>query len=193
MFLTSAPGFSDGPCRRHLLLRVRRCLRIGITVADRRKLARIQIRGFWKIRPTRSKTHRGCMLMDTCFGECRVGGCCLCGRHLNRRYLCGCRLRWCCACCFGSIGGLRCGTWGCCIRHRSACMSFDGFVAKYTGDGVLVYFGYPQAQEDDAERAVRAALELIEAVGGLKCSAPLQTCVGIATGLVVVGDLIGTG
>jgi hypothetical protein len=116
------PGFSDGRCQRHLLLRVRRCLRIGITVADRRKLARIQIRGFWKIRPTRSKTHRGCMLMDTCFGECRVGGCCLCGRHLNRRYLCGCRLRWCCACCFGSIGGLRCGTWRCCIRHRSACM-----------------------------------------------------------------------
>jgi class 3 adenylate cyclase len=68
-----------------------------------------------------------------------------------------------------------------------------GFVAKYMGDGVLVYFGYPQAHEDDAERAVRAGLELIEAVGGLKSGAPLQTRVGIATGLVVVGDLIGTG
>ena len=70
---------------------------------------------------------------------------------------------------------------------------FSGFVAKYMGDGVLVYFGYPQAHEDDAERAVRAGLELIQAVGALKSSAPLQTRVGIATGLVVVGDLIGTG
>jgi class 3 adenylate cyclase len=70
---------------------------------------------------------------------------------------------------------------------------FGGFVAKYMGDGVLVYFGYPQAHEDDAERAVRAGLELIAAVGGLKSSAPLQTRVGIATGLVVVGDLIGSG
>jgi class 3 adenylate cyclase len=68
-----------------------------------------------------------------------------------------------------------------------------GFVAKYMGDGVLVYFGYPQANEDDAERAVRAGLELIQAVGGLRSSAPLQTRVGIATGLVVVGDLIGSG
>src|SRR5437870_2065594 len=70
---------------------------------------------------------------------------------------------------------------------------FDGFVAKYMGDGVLVYFGYPQAHEDDAERAVRAGLELIAAVAGLKTRAPLQTRVGIATGLVVVGDLIGSG
>ena len=70
---------------------------------------------------------------------------------------------------------------------------FGGFVAKYMGDGVLVYFGYPQAHEDDAERAVRAGLELIQAVGGLKSSAPLQTRVGIATGLVIVGDLIGSG
>jgi class 3 adenylate cyclase len=70
---------------------------------------------------------------------------------------------------------------------------FGGFVAKYMGDGVLVYFGYPQAHEDDAERAVRAGLELIQAVGGLKSSTSLQTRVGIATGLVVVGDLIGTG
>ena len=70
---------------------------------------------------------------------------------------------------------------------------FGGFVAKYMGDGVLVYFGYPQAHEDDAERAVRAGLELVQAVGELKTSAPLQTRVGIATGLVVVGDLIGSG
>jgi class 3 adenylate cyclase len=70
---------------------------------------------------------------------------------------------------------------------------FGGFVAKYMGDGVLVYFGYPQAHEDDAERAVRAALELVAAMGGLKTHAPLQTRVGIATGLVVVGDLIGSG
>ena len=70
---------------------------------------------------------------------------------------------------------------------------FGGFVAKYMGDGVLVYFGYPQAHEDDAERAVRAGLELIAAVGALKPNAPLQTRVGIATGLVVVGDLIGSG
>jgi len=70
---------------------------------------------------------------------------------------------------------------------------FGGFVAKYMGDGVLVYFGYPQAHEDDAERAVRAAPEAIAAVGALKFSAPLQTRVGIATGLVVVGDLIGSG
>src|SRR6516164_9582623 len=69
---------------------------------------------------------------------------------------------------------------------------FDGFVAKYMGDGVLVYFGYPQAHEDDAERAVRAGLELVAAVPGLKTSASLQARVGIATGLVVVGDLIGS-
>jgi class 3 adenylate cyclase/predicted ATPase len=71
---------------------------------------------------------------------------------------------------------------------------FGGFVAKYMGDGVLVYFGYPQAHEDDAERAVRAGLQLVAAVGDLKTTrAPLQTRVGIATGLVVVGDLVGSG
>jgi class 3 adenylate cyclase len=70
---------------------------------------------------------------------------------------------------------------------------FGGFVAKYMGDGVLVYFGYPQAHEDDAERAVRAGLELVAAVTALKTQASLQTRVGIATGLVVVGDLIGAG
>src|SRR4029077_5493839 len=70
---------------------------------------------------------------------------------------------------------------------------FGGFVAKFMGDGVLIYCGYPQAHEDDAERAVRAGLELVAEVGRLKTHAPLQTRVGIATGLVVVGDLIGSG
>ena len=72
-------------------------------------------------------------------------------------------------------------------------LRFGGFVAKYMGDGILIYFGYPQAHEDDAERAVRAGLELVTAVGALKTHATLQTRVGIATGLVVVGDLIGSG
>ncbi|MGB9650045.1 MAG: AAA family ATPase, partial [Stellaceae bacterium] len=71
---------------------------------------------------------------------------------------------------------------------------FEGFVAKYMGDGVLIYFGYPRAHEDDAERAVRAGLGLIDAVGRLDVgSVKLQARVGIATGLVVVGDLIGEG
>jgi class 3 adenylate cyclase len=70
-----------------------------------------------------------------------------------------------------------------------------GFVAKYMGDGVLAYFGYPQAHEHDAERAVRAGLPLVEAVPKLATNSgsPLQVRVGIATGLVVVGDLIGAG
>jgi class 3 adenylate cyclase len=71
---------------------------------------------------------------------------------------------------------------------------FDGFVSRYMGDGVLIYFGYPQAHEDDAERAVRAGLGAIDAVARLDVkSVKLQTRVGIATGLVVVGDLIGAG
>ena len=70
-----------------------------------------------------------------------------------------------------------------------------GFVAKYMGDGVLAYFGYPRADEHDAERAVRAALKLVEKMAGLDTAAgaPLQVRVGIGTGLVVVGDLIGQG
>jgi class 3 adenylate cyclase len=72
--------------------------------------------------------------------------------------------------------------------------SFDGFVARYMGDGVLIYFGYPQAHEDDAERAVRAGLNIVNAIGRLDIkSAKLQARVGIATGLGVVGDLIGEG
>src|SRR6202040_2085624 len=74
-----------------------------------------------------------------------------------------------------------------------AVQRFGGFVANYMGDGVLVYFGYPEAHEDDAERAVQAGLELIAAVTALKTSVSLQTRVGIATGLVIVGDLIGSG
>jgi class 3 adenylate cyclase len=70
---------------------------------------------------------------------------------------------------------------------------FDGFVARYMGDGVLVYFGYPRAHEDDAERAVQAGLELIAAVTALASPVTLQVRVGIATGLVVVGNLIGSG
>src|SRR5215813_4153345 len=72
---------------------------------------------------------------------------------------------------------------------------FGGFVARYIGDGVLAYFGYPHAHEHDAERAVRAGLELVEEVPKLKTAAgvPMQVRVGIATGLVVVGDLIGGG
>jgi class 3 adenylate cyclase len=73
--------------------------------------------------------------------------------------------------------------------------SHGGFVAKYIGDGVLAYFGYPRAHEHDAERAVRSGLALVEAVPKLQtiASVPLQVRVGIATGLVVVGDLIGAG
>ena len=66
---------------------------------------------------------------------------------------------------------------------------FGGNVAQYMGDGILVYFGYPQAHEDDAERAVRAGLELIAAVAGLKTCDSQQVRVGIATGVVVVGNL----
>src|SRR6202048_1679104 len=68
-----------------------------------------------------------------------------------------------------------------------------GFVAKYMGDGVLIYFGYPEAHEDDAERATRAGLAVIDAVGRLAAQEPLNVRIGIATGLVVVGDLIGAG
>jgi len=70
---------------------------------------------------------------------------------------------------------------------------FGGFVAKDMGDGVLVYFGYPVAHEDDAERAVRAGLVLIDAVATLKVPEPLQVRIGAATGMVIIGDLIGSG
>ena len=75
--------------------------------------------------------------------------------------------------------------------------SFDGFVARYMGDGVLIYFGYPRAHEDDAERAIRAGLAIVEKVAAMNTIAgpagTLRTRIGIASGLVVVGDLIGSG
>ena len=80
----------------------------------------------------------------------------------------------------------------CCAEVVAA---LDGHVAKYMGDGVLAFFGYPRAQEGDAERAVRAGLQLLEAVAALtpRPEVSLQARIGIATGLVVVGDLIGAG
>jgi class 3 adenylate cyclase/predicted ATPase len=83
--------------------------------------------------------------------------------------------------------------------YRQACVNAigaaRGFVAKFVGDGLLAYFGYPRAGEDDAERAVVAALDLIASVGRLKddLGQPLQTRVGIASGLVLIGDLIAAG
>jgi class 3 adenylate cyclase/predicted ATPase len=82
------------------------------------------------------------------------------------------------------------------VYHRcvaDAVARFYGFVAKYMGDGVLVYFGYPQAHEDEAEQAVRAGLALVDAVGRLQGPEPLRVRVGIGTGQVVVGDLIISG
>jgi class 3 adenylate cyclase/tetratricopeptide (TPR) repeat protein len=70
---------------------------------------------------------------------------------------------------------------------------FAGYVAKYMGDGVLIYFGYPEAHDDDAEQAVRAGLAVIAEVGVLAAPEPLNVRLGVASGLVVVGDLIGTG
>jgi predicted ATPase/class 3 adenylate cyclase len=72
---------------------------------------------------------------------------------------------------------------------------FDGFVARYVGDGALIYFGFPEAHEDDAVQAVRAGLALVDAVSGLRTAvdASMQVRVGVATGTVVVGDLIGAG
>jgi hypothetical protein len=78
-----------------------------------------------------------------------------------------------------------------CVEEAVA--RFGGFVAKYMGDGVLVHFGYPQAHEDDAERAVRAGLGLVGATGELEAPERLRVRLGIASGLVVVGDLIGSG
>jgi class 3 adenylate cyclase/DNA-binding SARP family transcriptional activator len=72
---------------------------------------------------------------------------------------------------------------------------FDGYVAQYLSDGVLVYFGYPAAREHDAEQAVRAGFATLDAVGTLKAASdvPLQASAGIATGLVVIGEQLGTG
>ncbi|WP_425108339.1 AAA family ATPase [Bradyrhizobium sp.] len=83
--------------------------------------------------------------------------------------------------------------------YQDACTGviarYDGFVAKFMGDGVLAYFGFPRAHEDDAERAVRAGLDLTDAIANLQTPSGeiLQTRIGIATGIVVVGDLVGQG
>jgi class 3 adenylate cyclase/tetratricopeptide (TPR) repeat protein len=78
-------------------------------------------------------------------------------------------------------------------RCAEVIVKHGGFVARYMGDGILAYFGYPQAHEDDAERAVRAGLALIGTVGKLRIQEPLQVRIGVATGLVVVGDIVGFG
>jgi class 3 adenylate cyclase/predicted ATPase len=77
-----------------------------------------------------------------------------------------------------------------CVGEATTCLG--GFVAKHLGDGVLIYFGYPTAHEDDAERAVRAGLNSVNEVAALKLSVSLRARVAISTGLVVVGDLIGS-
>jgi class 3 adenylate cyclase/nucleoside-triphosphatase THEP1 len=85
------------------------------------------------------------------------------------------------------------------IRSYQACVAttirqFDGFIARYVGDGVLIYFGWPVARETDAERAVRAALAVVAAVGAAPLGGELATVrVGIATGLVIIGEPIGSG
>lgn len=84
-------------------------------------------------------------------------------------------------------------------RYQDLCAGaiarFDGFIAKFMGDGVLAYFGYPQAQEDAAERSVYAALAIVDSLRELKgpSGQALETRVGIATGMVVIGDIIGSG
>src|SRR6516225_8092616 len=81
--------------------------------------------------------------------------------------------------------------------YQDACSGpvarYDGFIARFMGDGILAYFGFPRAHEDDAERAVRAGLDIVAAVGRLRAPEPLKVRVGVATGLVVVGDLVGAG
>jgi class 3 adenylate cyclase len=85
------------------------------------------------------------------------------------------------------------------IRTYQACVAttiqyFDGFIARYVGDGVLIYFGWPEARETDVERAVRAALAVAAAVREVPVSGdPLHVRIGIATGLVVIGEPIGSG
>ena len=76
--------------------------------------------------------------------------------------------------------------------YREACTKvvarYDGYVAQCLGDGLMVYFGWPDAHEDDAERCVRAALDIVQAVKGVAVAEPLAVRIGIATGPVVVGE-----
>ena len=78
---------------------------------------------------------------------------------------------------------------------RKAIGDYDGYIARYMGDGLLVYFGYPTAHEDDAERAVRAGLDVVETVSALSAQGDveLRVRVGIATGVVLAGDIVGEG
>ena len=84
-------------------------------------------------------------------------------------------------------------------RCSAAIRRYDGFVAKYMGDGILVYFGYPRAHEDEAERSVRAGLDIVDAMAELNAvvrrppGVELAVRIGIATGPVIVGDQIGEG
>ena len=75
----------------------------------------------------------------------------------------------------------------------AAIEKYGGYVARYMGDGVLAYFGYPRAHEDDAERALRAGLEVTDSVSTLETGVALAVRVGVATGPVVVGDIVGEG
>src|SRR5213593_4533031 len=79
------------------------------------------------------------------------------------------------------------------VAYQAACRQviarYDGHIAQYLGDGVLVYFGYPAAHDEDAVRAVRSGLEIVAAVGQLKFTPPLQVRIGIHTGPVVVGEI----
>ena len=82
-------------------------------------------------------------------------------------------------------------------EYRTVCgdviSRYEGFVARYVGDGILTYFGWPKAHEEDAERALRAALEIVQAVKGASSAEPLSVRIGIATGTVVVGEQAGAG
>ncbi len=82
-------------------------------------------------------------------------------------------------------------------NYRTVCgeviARYEGFVARYVGDGILTYFGWPKFHEEDAERALRAALEIVQAVKGASSAEPLSVRIGIATGSVVVGEQAGVG
>ncbi|OAE97697.1 adenylate cyclase [Bradyrhizobium centrolobii] len=84
--------------------------------------------------------------------------------------------------------------WEVIRAYRAACAnviaSYDGMIARFVGDGILIYFGYPRAHEDDAERAVRAGLDIVIAIRQLKTREQVELRIAIATGLVVVGDLV---